>query len=407
MMAISSDNKKNIVVFITTLPLSKTYLAGYSRIMNYSKALVIAKTDVYLFSLENKFESTSNANQIDNGIYIFNSKRSDFSYYLESIMSLYKLKRSFQGRDVVYIYYPTSKFFADFVVLFLFKVISKSKLFCEINELRRSYIRNRHNPDDIKLRFIQKAKNAIDFMFFYLLEFLSFSYNGLIIISNNLNNYYSKLNSNTLIIPVLVEVPTHVNKEINVNDFFDIGFFGSVSLKKEGLNNVFQAIIKLKANSYNIRLNLFGHSNFEEYRIIKEFIISKNLSDSILLKGVVNHDQVLMNMGKMNLLVLPRPRNDQTHFGFSTKLGEYLVSGVPSLVTDVSDNGLYMRDGHNGYLLTEITPQGFYDKIEYIIRNYEKEKDRIVVEAFKTAQKFFNYKNYATNLHNFLFFNKE
>ena len=107
----------------------------------------------------------------------------------------------------------------------------------------------------------------------------------------------------------------------------------------------------------------------------------------------------------MNLLILPRPLNTQTNFGFSTKLAEYLISGVPVLVTDVSDNKIYIKDGFNGFMVDEISATGFEKKLIDIVGNYEVEKHIVSKEAFNTAKNHFDYRLYKDILTNFFFGN--
>jgi len=95
--------------------------------------------------------------------------------------------------------------------------------------------------------------------------------------------------------------------------------------------------------------------------------------------------------------------NLQTHYGFSTKLSEYLVSGIPVLVTSVSDNALYIKDGYNGF----VVQPGDYEKMSKIIlsivKQYQDIKDSIGKNAFVTAQQYFHYAVHSKKLHRFLF----
>jgi glycosyltransferase involved in cell wall biosynthesis len=50
------------------------------------------------------------------------------------------------------------------------------------------------------------------------------------------------------------------------------------------------------------------------------------------------------------MLVLSRPDNVQAKFGFPTKVGEYLLSGRPIVVTDVGNITDFLKDGINAYL---------------------------------------------------------
>jgi len=103
------------------------------------------------------------------------------------------------------------------------------------------------------------------------------------------------------------------------------------------------------------------------------------------------------------LLIIPRPLNLQTKYGFSTKLSEYLISGVPVLVTNVSDNSLYIKDGYNGFIVEPGNYKKMGEKILYVISNYNKLKKTISMNAYQTAKEYFNYSNYSKDIFNFIF----
>ena len=98
-----------------------------------------------------------------------------------------------------------------------------------------------------------------------------------------------------------------------------------------------------------------------------------------------------------------RPLNPQTRYGFSTKLSDYLISGVPVLVTDVSDNSIYIRDGINGYLIPPGSMSALEAKLMEIIDNYNQSSILIARNALETAARELDYRNYTDKLIDFLF----
>lgn len=391
------------VVFIATISFLNDNTAAYSRIINYSSALVENNINVYLYSFENVFDKTDNVVEIKKGINLFKKKYSGFFYYINAFRSLIKLRNRFRNKNIVYVFYPSSKFLADIIVLSVFKLFSKNNvLFCEINELRKAYVFNRFFPNNLLFIF-SSLKNLIDFIFYSILEKTSGLYDGLLVISSNLDTYFSKYNKKRIIIPILVNVPIVRDVKLITADYFEIGFFGSLVLKKEGLLNCFKAIKKLNDNLIKVRLNLYGMASKKELNFINKWINSKNLKSIIIYRGIISHKEVSSEMKKMNLLILTRPKNKQNHYGFSTKLGEYLASGVPSLITNVSDNKSYIKDGVNGYLVDDIDVELLYNKLRIIIKNYDNDKLRISINAFNTVNLHFNYKKYSQILNNFLF----
>jgi len=392
------------IVFVSTLSFNDRNSAGYNRILNYARALASNSINVVLYSFHNKYKNLTDLEILYDNIYIIKKTNKSFSAS-NSFFSLNRLRGSFNG-ETSYVFYPSSRFLADIIFLFVLKVLSSNKIYCEINELRYAYVLNRSLSKNSYSRIIFSIKNTIDFFFYKIFEFTYSKYNGVITISNNLYNYIVKYNSNVVKIPILVDIPQNRDYfSLAINDYFKVGFFGTISFKKEGLINLFQAIKNLNKNNYCVQLFLYGPISESEGKLLKHFIKYNKISDLIYYNGIIPHDNILIEMRKMNLLILPRPLNKQTNFGFSTKLGEYLISGVPVLVTNVSDNGLYIKDGHNGFMVDEISSNGFESKIVQIIANYDNIKDKISIEGYKTALKYFDYRIYKNTLTEFLLLN--
>jgi glycosyltransferase involved in cell wall biosynthesis len=103
------------------------------------------------------------------------------------------------------------------------------------------------------------------------------------------------------------------------------------------------------------------------------------------------------------LLILPRPLRKQAQYGFSTKLSEYLTSGVPVLLTDVSDNAMYIRDNYNGFIISPNSLSALVSKLKWIIDNYDEYASVVTENAVRTAEEVFDYRIYSEPLVNFLF----
>jgi len=120
--------------------------------------------------------------------------------------------------------------------------------------------------------------------------------------------------------------------------------------------------------------------------------------------GNIDPDDLITEFALYHLLILPRPLTRQTKFGFSTKLSEYLISGIPVLVTDVSDNSAYIKDNYNGFVIPPGSEILMENKILEIMENYNENARRIAGNAFLTVREYFDYKLYTKPLTD-LFFN--
>jgi len=88
-------------------------------------------------------------------------------------------------------------------------------------------------------------------------------------------------------------------------------------------------------------------------------------------------------------LVLPRPDSLQAQHGFPTKLGEYLATGNPTLVTSVGEIPDYLTDNLNCYMAVPGNVESLKNKLLEIIENYQKAK-KVGLQGRKTAEIYFN-----------------
>ena len=90
------------------------------------------------------------------------------------------------------------------------------------------------------------------------------------------------------------------------------------------------------------------------------------------------------------VLALARPDSQQARNGFPTKLGEYLLSGNPVVVTKTGDIPLFLEDRVSAYLVEPDDIEGFARKLTMAL----KDKDaamRIGRAGYEVAMKNFNY----------------
>ena len=87
--------------------------------------------------------------------------------------------------------------------------------------------------------------------------------------------------------------------------------------------------------------------------------------------------------------------------GFPTKLGEYLLSGVPTIATAVGEIAQFVSDGKHVYLVSPCDPRAYADKIIYIMEHYDDALS-VACEGRTFVRENFSSKKIACNLKNFL-----
>lgn len=386
--------------------------------MNLARALTKAQNRVILADLNSNIGSSHLILGIDDINYFEKRKRSRLDRLINRIFQvfrylgfLHRLKnvivKSTIKKDLIFVLYPSSYALFDFCSLFYLKYLNGFRLFYEVNELRRSYLVNRSLSDNIPVRWIELIKNYSDGLLYKFHEHYTRYYTGLLVISSGLESYYQKYNKNTLRIPILAsDRPSSVSNSVLLTpgEPFKICLSGSLNYKKEGLDILFKSLNLVQSCYPNIELHLIGPiPKNEEPLILFKLPTELGIKKILYYHGIMKQNDVLNELRKYHLLILPRPLNLQTQFGFSTKLAEYLMSGVPVLVTDVSDNSLFIKDGFNGYIIPPGDSIIMSDKIIEIINDYNSSKlNTLIVNQLETVRKNFYFGNYSNLLNNFL-----
>lgn len=369
-------NKK--LVFISIFD-PKSSIAGAVRMQMYSKMLDKEGIDFEFYSFqENKKFNNHGGGWVEKILKI-----------IDVFIFVCNLRKFVNDTSTVFFYYPLGSLFFEIMLLFYVKTIKKKKIFLEVNEV---------------LKFgVSEKKGKISMLRYNFLERLSSFYDGIICISSNIKQYYLKYNTNSLLLPILSDMEQDgVNDSLyNNNSVFKIGFTGSIHIEKENLITVFKSLKHVVEKGFNVELNLYGLL-YEEVRfnnLINEF----KLGSVVKYHGCIDHDCVLSVLKSQNLLILPRARNKQNNYGFSTKLAEYLVSGVPILLTDVSDNLYYLTPDLDCLVADYNSYESFSEKIIFLINNYSVEAPKLSKNSYNKAYSNFNYKSHSKGFKNFLF----
>ncbi|MBR3820754.1 MAG: glycosyltransferase [Kiritimatiellae bacterium] len=124
-----------------------------------------------------------------------------------------------------------------------------------------------------------------------------------------------------------------------------------------------------------------------------------------ILNGM-EHDEVIRNMKSAECLVLARPDSLQARAGFPTKLGEYLSTGRPVVVTGVGEISAFLKDGVNAYVVNPVRDRSelaekMAEKILAVLSD-GKYADEIGASGRKVAEKCFDWRVYSRELNEWL-----
>jgi glycosyltransferase involved in cell wall biosynthesis len=227
---------------------------------------------------------------------------------------------------------------------------------------------------------------------------------GMIFMTNNLMTFYNDIvKKPSFILPSITDLSRFSNlSSIRISDSVRyICYMGNMELSKDNVDNIIEAFSLIANKHSNLELHLYGAPSSHDLQKIIEIISKLNLTDRVIFKGKVANSEVPRILSESFILVSSQPITKRSEGGFPTKLGEYMASGVPSLVTNVGEIDTYVTDSVNVWLAKPCDPEDYAQKIEYIINNYTE-----ALEVAESAKKYvlenFDYKSQSKNLKGFL-----
>jgi len=150
-----------------------------------------------------------------------------------------------------------------------------------------------------------------------------------------------------------------------IGDKFVIGFVGSLK-KWHGVSMLIDAFdLFLKDNPESILL-IIGDS--KERKILTQQINKKELSNSVILTGSVEHSQIPGYLSVINIAVAPYL--DQDNFYFSPlKIYEYMAAGLTVLASDLKQIKTIINDLENGKLFSTGDVNSLYENLQWLKDN--------------------------------------
>ncbi len=405
------------IIILSDQRLDKKQGAAYTRILNYARMLTYKNNCEVLLCSFQLSANLDNSEKISENIYILGNRDNfavirrdkflNFFFNPYYIIQFFRMLRQVIGNDkIIWIIYP-SLLLNNIISLFHIKFIRKEKIFCEKNELKTGIVLNYNLPVRLSKRVIYFLFFPFIFMGAWLNDRTVIFYDGLVVISNNIKRWTKKYNKRTIRIPIITDFEnfgslsdTKINKWYKPK--FRIGFFGAISNKKEGISDFILSMKLLVDKNLNIELNLFGELDIKNKQQLDKIISTNRLSSVVVYHGNIDHGLSLKNMQEQDLLILTRPLNKQNHYGFSTKLAEYLASGTPVLVTAVSDNSIYIKDNINGFIIEPGNKKLLAEKLMKILSMNSEELKKIGLRGKLLAKQTFDYNNYSELLYNFI-----
>ena len=370
-------------------------MAATNRIHLYAKGLLEMGNEVRIFiprptELHGKIKNTEAKGKHD-GV--------NFQYACNPVKSKSFLKRRIQNAisflsflgffirfnpDVIL---TVSNDFRDTLFAKVCSVVVRSTFVREKNEVPF------HRLNDIS----EKRKRRI------IAEFKLF--HGIIVISDTLRDFFIKdlsLKVKILEVPILIDSQKHVlssqgKRQVEQN----LVYTGSLINRKDGILVIMEAFSEIADRYPDVRLVMTGDINGSPDKAeILEYLEAHNLKTRVDLVGFVTKEELNRLTSTATALLLAKPDNRQNRYNMATKVGEYLLTGRPVVLSSVDPVCNQLAHRVDAFIVHPDSSE-FAEELRFILDNPGRAGE-IGSKGQKKAYQLFDYKVHATRMNNFL-----
>ena len=250
---------------------------------------------------------------------------------------------------------------------------------------------------------LKKSKIARAWAWFYTSTTYKL-FDGLIVMTSPLMDYFARKvreKCKLIEVPMTVDIDRFSIDKLERTEYGDyIAYCGNMAGNKDGVINLIEAFDIASRQLHNVNLLLIGGTSLpEELDRIKEYAKDKG-NGRIIFYGKASREEIPALLVNAKVLALARPSGLQSTGGFPTKLGEYLATSNPVVVTAVGDIPRYLNET-NSFIVEPDNNEAFAEKIINIFSDYP-DAQVIGKRGREVALQNFNYKVQAPRIHSFI-----
>lgn len=215
---------------------------------------------------------------------------------------------------------------------------------------------------------------------------------GLFVISSTLKEYFESIG-------VSADKVHIINMTVDASRFESlikkpseryIAYCGKATNNKDGVDQLIKSFSIVLKTHPDVKLYIIGTPPKKADKSGNlELVESLGITDKVVFTGVIPSEQIPQVLKNAEILALNRPDNMQARYGFPTKLGEYLLTGNPVVITRVGDIPLFLKDGENALIASPNEPAAFAEKLNWLLDN-QQEAIKIGANGVEVAKRNFD-----------------
>jgi glycosyltransferase involved in cell wall biosynthesis len=238
-------------------------------------------------------------------------------------------------------------------------------------------------------------------------------FDGFVVISSFLENTFQlSLHKNTPILrlPIMIETQNFENEEyVDSSDRKYLIYCGNLNYKGE-VEGVLKAWAAIRHDFPDWHVRIIGDCfSKSRRRSLAILVQSLGIDKDVEFMGLVPRERLVKTLMQGDIMLLPRSYGLFSQAGLPNKLGEYLATGKPVIVTKTGDIEFYLTDRRTAYLVQPDDVQAFSDTMRHVM-SHDHEAYQVGLNGRKIAKKFFDTNENCKKLLNFainIFNNKE
>ena len=249
----------------------------------------------------------------------------------------------------------------------------------------------------------KKNSNKLKYLRYKYFEYISAKYIRKVLpISTKLRDYYESKGYETMLLPVLNN-PFEINNPTNSCSEMITFLYSGISLEKDDYRGMFLTVNHLYRYTSNIRL-IITNSDSEKIRHLMGEELFSSLKNILNIYSWLPYEQYMNILDEADFLLVFRSDTNITRANMPSKVPEALSRGIVPIISNGGDlSNLYLTDLVDSIILDG---SGNYEehakKIYRVIMEQKHMFENIHVEARKTAEEKFYYKNWSDKIVEFI-----
>ena len=208
---------------------------------------------------------------------------------------------------------------------------------------------------------------------------------GLFVISNPLKKYFMNLGvKNISVVNMTVDPSRFESIEKQTTPYPYIAYCGTASNNKDGVDDLIKAFAIVYREHPEYKLLIMGKAPTKGDESGNMDLVEKlEITDAVVFTGMIPASEMPQKLKNAEIVALARPDSLQAQCGFPTKLGEYLLTANPVVVTRVGDIPRFLKHKETALLSEQRDIESFAKNLLWAINH--KEEAQMVGKAGKNV----------------------